>query len=179
MEGYGIHLTAEPEALRQIAREAAGEHTGARGLQTVLERFFRDYKFELPGTGVAELHVTRQMLEHPREALQELLKANARETRRLACQEVAAFARRFQEQNGYLLEFSPEAEERLVEMAAQAGKSVRGFCEGHFRDFVYGLPLVEKTHPGIRRFPLDREAVENPGQALTQWIREGIGLESP
>lgn len=174
MEGYGIQLTAEPDALREIAREAARERTGARGLLTVLERFFRDYKFELPGTGVTELHLTRAMLEHPRKALEDLLQANAQKTRSLAYEEVEAFAQRFQEQEGYGLSFSAEAKERLVKLAAQAGKSVRGFCEGHFRDFHYGLPLVEKTHPGCRTFSLGREDVENPGQTLTRWIREGV-----
>ncbi|MGN0866438.1 MAG: AAA family ATPase [Oligosphaeraceae bacterium] len=178
MEGYGIHLTAEPEALREIAREAAGERTGARGLLTVLERFFRDFKFELPGTGVTELPLTRAMMEHPRQALEELLQANAQKLRHMACPEVDAFAQRFQEKTGYTLVFSPGAKERLGDLASSAGKSVGGFCEGHFRDFHYGLPLVEKNHPGCREFFMDKEDVEDPGQALTRWIREGVSPSS-
>ncbi len=174
MEGYGIHLTTEPEALGEIARLAAAERTGARGLLTVLERLFRDFKFELPGTGVSELHLTRAMMEHPRQVLEELIQANAQKLRHLASPEVDAFVQRFQEKSGYALRFSPEAKERLGELAAQAGKSVGGFCEGHFRDFSYGLPLVEKNHPGCREFFLEREDVEDPGQALTRWIREGV-----
>jgi ATP-dependent Clp protease ATP-binding subunit ClpX len=174
MAGYGIELTADQEALHLLAQEAVEEHTGARGLLTVLERLFREYKFELPGTGVTQLHLTRAMLEDPKGSLEALVQAHRQEARRLSCQEVEAFAKRFQEEHGYLLEFTPAAQERLVEKAEEAGKTVRGFCESHFRDFAYGLALLEKDHPERKSFRLDAPDVENPSQTLTQWIKNNI-----
>ena len=56
-KGYGIELSLLPGAAEEIAREAALEKTGARGLLTVLEQQFRNYKFELPGTGCTQLTI--------------------------------------------------------------------------------------------------------------------------
>ena len=48
---YGIQISFEDEALRLLAEAAAREKTGARGLLTVLEKLFRDYKYYLAGSG--------------------------------------------------------------------------------------------------------------------------------
>src|SRR6202022_1164378 len=48
---YGIEISFDDEALRLIAEAAAAEKTGARGLLTVFEKLFRDYKYYLPGSG--------------------------------------------------------------------------------------------------------------------------------
>src|SRR5213082_1492278 len=42
---YGIEISFEDEALRLMAEAAAKEKTGARGLLTVWEKLFRDYKY--------------------------------------------------------------------------------------------------------------------------------------
>ncbi len=49
---YGVEICFEDDSLRDIATLAEKENTGARGLLTVCERIFRDYKFELPGSGL-------------------------------------------------------------------------------------------------------------------------------
>lgn len=172
MAGYGISLTAEHDALRHIAVDAVKEKTGARGLLTVLERFFRDFKFELPGTGITELKLTSEMLSNPREALDGLLASTREEAERLAYGEVAAFAERFREQSGFFLEFTHEAALKLVALAHQADKTVRGYCESQFKDFEYGLKLIVKAHPERTSFKVDAEDAENPQQALTRWIKE-------
>src|SRR5438046_7443169 len=49
---YGIEISFEDEALRLIAQAAALEKTGARGLLTVFEKLFREYKYNLAGSGL-------------------------------------------------------------------------------------------------------------------------------
>ena len=44
-EGYGVELTVSRDAVASIAQKAAEEKTGARGLVTVLERTFREFKY--------------------------------------------------------------------------------------------------------------------------------------
>src|SRR5438105_11590604 len=44
---YGIEISFEDEAWRLLAEAAAKEKTGARGLLTVFEKLFRDYKYYL------------------------------------------------------------------------------------------------------------------------------------
>ena len=58
----GITLTFEDEALEEIARRAAEQNTGARGLRSILEGFLRPLMFDLPGRSTTELTVTRDMV---------------------------------------------------------------------------------------------------------------------
>src|SRR5262249_23878768 len=59
---YGIEISFEDEALRLLAQAAATEKTGARGLLTVFESLFRDYKFHLAGSGLSQLRVTAALV---------------------------------------------------------------------------------------------------------------------
>jgi ATP-dependent protease Clp ATPase subunit len=72
-DGYGITLTLSADAIDAVAERAAEEKTGARGLMTVLERLFRDFKFFLPSTEIKELHVTGETVKNPGHALQRIL----------------------------------------------------------------------------------------------------------
>ena len=72
-EGYGIELVLRPCALREVARRAAAEQTGARGLLTVLEGTLRSFKFELPSTAITRLEVDAQTICQPTEELRRLL----------------------------------------------------------------------------------------------------------
>ena len=73
--GYGIEVALTECALREVARRAVAQRTGARGLLTVLEEALRDYKFELPGTGVAVLEVDAATVREPAAKLAQVLAA--------------------------------------------------------------------------------------------------------
>src|SRR5437588_1026391 len=62
---YGIEISFEDEALRLLAQTGALEKTGARGLLTVFEKLFRDYKFHLAGSGLTQLRVTATVVREP------------------------------------------------------------------------------------------------------------------
>ena len=59
-----------------IAENAVEEKTGARGLVTVLERTFRDFKFELPSTGIKSFEVHEQTVKNPEASIRELIEQN-------------------------------------------------------------------------------------------------------
>ena len=44
----GVELEFEPEAIAEIARQALGRNTGARGLRAILEEIMLDVMFEIP-----------------------------------------------------------------------------------------------------------------------------------
>ena len=75
--GYGTELVLTECAMREVARRAVAEKTGARGLLTVLEETLRDYKYELPGSGVAKLEVDKSVVQQPQAKLAELLAQKA------------------------------------------------------------------------------------------------------
>lgn len=71
---YGIRLRFQDNALRALAALAKSEQTGARGLMTVLERVFRDLKFQLPSTRIRQLTITPAVVANPKSALRRLAK---------------------------------------------------------------------------------------------------------
>ncbi|MEY4918817.1 MAG: hypothetical protein RL616_2730 [Verrucomicrobiota bacterium] len=60
-------------ALREIASRAEEEKTGARGLMTICERVFRDFKFQLPSSRVKKFAVTDKLVASPATELRRLL----------------------------------------------------------------------------------------------------------
>src|SRR3954454_4688863 len=70
---YGIEISFEDEALQLTADAAAKEKTGARGLLTVFEKLFRDYKYYLAGTSLSQLRVTAELVREPKKVLERLM----------------------------------------------------------------------------------------------------------
>jgi endopeptidase Clp ATP-binding regulatory subunit ClpX len=71
--GYRIEFSVDDDALTEIAKLAADEKTGARGLLTILEKLLRDSKFELPSTDVKSVRVTKSFVADPAKALSNLM----------------------------------------------------------------------------------------------------------
>ncbi len=170
-DGYGIELKLLEEAVGLIAGQAHKEKTGARGLMTVLERLFRDFKFELPSTPIKALEVSAATVAEPRPALEELLNSKTNEQRKLLRAEVRRFAERFREQFNLRLNFSKDAIEALVDLSLETGKTIRALCEQKFRDFQFGLTLIARSS-GQDSFEVSKEAVADPDEALSQWVVE-------
>lgn len=76
---YGIRLAITAPALRRLAVLAEQEQTGARGLMSILEKTFRDLKFQAPSTKVRSIEITEDFLDDPARATRSLL---ARKTSR-------------------------------------------------------------------------------------------------
>jgi ATP-dependent Clp protease ATP-binding subunit ClpX len=72
---YGIKCEFSDDGLRELAIMAATEKTGARGLMTICERVFRDFKFKLPGSKVKRFRVTARLVQAPGRELRRLLGA--------------------------------------------------------------------------------------------------------
>ncbi|MBU4117315.1 MAG: AAA family ATPase [Proteobacteria bacterium] len=70
---YGIHLQFEDAALREIAKLATLERTGARGLVSVMEKILLHYEKKLPSTSIRYLVVDVEMVRSPAPVLERLL----------------------------------------------------------------------------------------------------------
>jgi len=168
-EGYGIRFSLSGEATRAIAECAHKEKTGARGLMTVLERVFRDFKFELPSTAIKSFEVNGHVVADPGTALKDLLKSNESARRDYMTQEVGEFADRFSRQHGLRLNFDKESVAALVEMCIQKDKTVAALCADRLRDLEYGLKLISRN-TGRTTFSITRKFVENPSEELSKRI---------
>jgi len=170
-EGYGIDLKVGPGALRSIAKRAAEEKTGARGLMTVLESTLREYKFELPSTAVKALNLTGDMIAAPGDALEKLIEAHADRQDDLHLEEVAAFADRFAKEHGIRIRFHKRAAQAVARQAKESGKTVNTVCDRLFKDYPYGLGLVQKQ-TGKKSFAVTPAMVKDPDGVLSEMITE-------
>ena len=70
---YGVNLQFEDAALREVARLAKLERTGARGLVSVMEKILLHYEKKLPSTTIRHLVVDVEMVRSPMVVLERLL----------------------------------------------------------------------------------------------------------
>ena len=166
---YGIEVLFRDDGLRRIAELAGDEQTGARGLMTVCERVFREFKFELPSTRVRRFVVTRELVDDPAAALKTLLAESAVDERAVIRQLVHEFAERFTREHGLTIRFTEGAADRLVALAQAQGQHVRDLCGARFKDYQFGLKLIAQN-TGRAEFTLDVDAVEQPDKTLSEWV---------
>ena len=102
---YGIEISFEDEALRLIAEASAGEKTGARGLLTVFEKLFRDYKYYLAGSGLSQLRVTAELVREPKRVLERLMSEGYRQEAQILEKGARQFAEKFRSEHGLELIF--------------------------------------------------------------------------
>ena len=72
-KSYDIDLKIDDQALRLLAREAAVESTGARGLVSAIERTLIPFEARLPSTDIRRLSVTAKTVLDPEGDLNRLL----------------------------------------------------------------------------------------------------------
>ena len=166
---FGIEAVFEEEALDRIAELAASEGTGARGLLTVCERLLRDFKFELPGSGVTSLRVDTTLIERPDERLAALRDSGQDEQARVLRRAAGEFIARQGQAGGLDLRFAPEALDLLVEMAVARQQPMRELCAELFKDYEFGLRLVSAPPAGTPLI-LPRAAVEAPDKFLSELV---------
>jgi endopeptidase Clp ATP-binding regulatory subunit ClpX len=174
---YGVEVLFREDGLRRIAELAGEEATGARGLMTVCERIFRDFKFELPSTTVRRFVVTRELVDHPEIELRKLLAEHEKEERVVARQLVHDFAARFNDAHKLSLRFTDAAADCLVTMALDQKTPVRDLCAARFKDFQFGLKLISQN-TGQTEFLVDLDAVEAPDKVLSEWVVKSYRREA-
>jgi len=174
---YDIEAHVEEDAMRWIASQAAKEETGARGLVTICERLFRDFKYELPGNGVDRIQIDQSLIDDPEGTLRRLLEEGQSQAAILRNEELEQFCLNFREKHGFALRFKPDAARRVIERATQSGMSVQTWCERAFKDYQFGLNLV-RNQLQEEEFTLPLEAVDNPDQFLSQQVLKSYREEN-
>jgi endopeptidase Clp ATP-binding regulatory subunit ClpX len=166
---YGIEISFEDEALRLIAAEAAKEKTGARGLLTVWEKLFRDYKYYLAGSGLTQLRVSIELVQEPARVLERLMAEGHRQEEAALVQSAIMFADQFKAQHGLGIQFDDSALKRLVERAEAERMTMPELCAHLFKDYQFGLSLVQKN-TAQESFVLTAEAVDAPDKFLSELV---------
>jgi endopeptidase Clp ATP-binding regulatory subunit ClpX len=171
--GYGIDFSISSAAILAIAEKASTEGTGARGLMTVLERLFRDFKFELPSSAIKHFDVTPEMLEKPLQYLNTLKEQHAHLQQDVWRADIKRYAAHFEKQHGYSLEFKPLAETALIQEVLDSDRTIQALCEEKFKDFEHGLAIIHRNS-GQTVFKLGKLAIQDPDKELSKWVVRSI-----
>jgi endopeptidase Clp ATP-binding regulatory subunit ClpX len=169
---YGIEVHFEEEALRKIAASAFQEGTGARGLLTVLERLLRDFKYELPDSGVTSFTVDPALVKEPHAYLTCLLKHGSAEKERTLIIAARQFMQQFSEQHKVQVEASESALIRLAQQAIRERITMCELCEKLFKDYQFGLHLIQKGKLESTKLVLPEEAIDNPEEYLSKLVAQ-------
>ena len=177
-KAYGIDISFDDEALRLIADAAASEKTGARGLLTVFEKLFRDYKYYLAGSGLSQLRVTAELVREPKRVLDRLMAEGEKYGVRMLEEAARQWAAAFGREHGIEIVFDDSAVRRLVERAHSERMTVNDLCAHLFKDYQFGLNLVKKN-TGRPKFVLGAEAVDAPDRCLSELVVQSYYPGSP
>src|SRR5947199_533853 len=166
---YGIEISFEDEALRLLAEAAANEKTGARGLLTVFEKLFSDYKYYLAGSGLSQLRVTAALVREPKRVLDRLMAEGHKLEAQMLEAGARQFAEKFSSEHGLEFVFDDGAVRRLVERAQAERMTMGDLCAHLFKDYQFGLDLIKKN-TGQTRFIINAEAVNAPDKFLSELV---------
>jgi ATP-dependent protease Clp ATPase subunit len=166
---YGIEISFEDEALRLLAEAAATEKTGARGLLTVFEKLFRDYKYYLAGSGLSQLRVTATLVREPKRVLDRLMAEGHKLEAQMLEAGARQFAEKFSSQHGLEIAFDESAVRRLVERAQVERMTMSDLCAHLFKDYQFGLNLIKKN-TGQTRFVINAEGVDAADKFLSELV---------
>jgi ATP-dependent Clp protease ATP-binding subunit ClpX len=166
---YGIEISFEDEALRLLAEAAATEKTGARGLLTVFEKLFRDYKFHLAGSGLTQLRVSAALVREPRSILEQLMAEGHKLEAQMLEAGAREFADKFSKEHGLEVVLDESAIHRLVQRAQAERMTMNDLCAHLFKDYQFGLSLIKKN-TGQMRFDLNAAAIDAPDKFLSDLV---------
>ncbi len=170
-KSYGIDAVIDDEAMRAVAKKAFEEKTGARGLVTVLESIFRDFKFELPSTGIKELKVDKNLVNDPKKSLNHVLEFAKNDKRSAARIEIENFEKDFLNKHKMGIRFDENSRRKIADLSLSQGVGIDEVCAKILQSYEHGLSLI-KQNTGQGEFVITQDVVENPKKILEKWIRE-------
>jgi len=170
-EAFGINAHFHDEELREIAVLAAEEKTGPRGLVTVCDGLFRDFKFELPGSGVRQLDIDLELVRDPEGTLKNVLERAHAEAEFNQLEKVRQFASVFSQKHGVQFEIEEAAVAKIAQRAREAGTNVTEFCNNLFKDYPYGLKLLRDRDANLK-FSVPVSALDDPDKFLSERVVE-------
>ncbi len=176
--GYGIEFSITPEAIEKVSTLAYAENTGARGLLTVLEKVFRNFKFELPSAGVKSFEVDTNTIANPKAELEKLLTTHSHLRDDEMIKDIIRYAESFKSTHNLELVFDESARDELIAESLSSDKTLRTLCEDKFKDFQHGLAIISRN-TGKTSFVINAGVIKNPDAELSKWVVQSFGANSP
>lgn len=158
--GYGIDLILSSDAIHEIAQRAANEHTGARGLLTILERIFREFKFELPGLGIKFLSLDAEDIRDPHATYLKILENCVQEKIKKSASSIRQQIMKVNKRHKINIELTDDALRPLVTNALSERISIVKAYENILRHLHRDIRIaLEET--GATSFTITAEMIAN------------------
>ena len=199
---YGIRIQFSDEALMEIARKAAQEQTGARGLVSCMEKTLLPFEKKLPSTNIKYLAVTQELVKNPRQELARILSDNDHlalhedqyhrlfQEERVRIKELIVQKRgEFLEEHGVAL--TPERMSIMAKQCQDEVLDIRDACD-IFIEYVKHIKNCEKNISAkcgihvtfsdeaidriLQRQPLNQEVIKSLCETLGTTFEYGLGL---
>ena len=168
---YGVDVYFTDDGMLAIASKAEKEQTGARGLMTVCEKTFREYKYQLPDHTVREFIVSKDVVEDPLDNLKDLLEQPDMFHDKVSQFQLEKIEQQISEKYGIEFKFTALAGKLLSEKAEAAGEDLLTCCENLFAKHEHGLNLLRKISGGTQ-FVVDEDVIQDPEATLERLIKE-------
>lgn len=166
---YGIELNVRQDAISEIACMAAEEKTGARGLLTVLERTFRIFKYELPGSKINAFDVTADTVRNPQQAYQEMLE-NIDNLEKYDL--LKKFCRTYSEDKKFNVEIAKDGCDAVIKYCQENNvDNMPALLENLLKDLPLALPLL-KFDVEKDTFHITPDFVNDPEGTLNKMIQD-------
>jgi len=172
-DGYNIKFDITPEAITKIAEKAYKQHTGARGLMTIMERIFRTFKFELPSSEIETFVVNADTVEKPNEVLENLLHQSEAIFNEKQHDDIIKFSEEYKNEHGFNLQFNSAAESTILEFATTEKKTIAEICYDKFKDYHLGLKLISDDLKD-NTFTITGNMVNSPDKELSDCIAKSF-----
>jgi len=167
MQGYDIDISVTPDAITEIADKAYKEKTGARGLATVLEKVFREFKFELPSLGIKTLDISKEKVNNPLKAIDDFIESSKDDIIIQQKKDLDLFARNFQNKHNIKLTFSKTAVDEIFNICTQKRISATSYIKKNFQNIEYGIKLIcEKT--AKKTFTITGKFMKDPEKEISE-----------
>ena len=168
---YGITALFADSGLHRIAEKAIEQKTGARALMTVCEKVLRNYKFELPSTGVSEFVITAEVVDDPDTELKRIIEDADYNRNTVMHEQIRRYEAQFYAEHQLQIQFDAEATALICKRAIAQEKSTEQICGELLESYQHGLNLIKQNTRQFT-FTLPKAVVENPDELLEAWIRE-------
>ena len=199
---YGIRIQFSDEALMEIARKAAQEQTGARGLVSCVEKTLLPFEKKLPSTNIKYLAVTQELVKNPRQELARILSDNDHlalhedQYHRLYQEERVRIKDLIVQKRGEFLEehgvaLTPERMSTMAKQCQDEVLDIRDACD-IFIEYVKHIKNCEKNISAkcgihvtfsdeaidriLQRQPLNQEVIKSLCETLGTTFEYGLGL---
>ena len=170
--GYGIELNVTQDAIREIARQAAEEKTGARGLLTILERTFRNFKYELPSTEIKSLTVDEAVVKDPKKGLENALLLELKNQMKKLNESIKEYCEDFKSEYGFTIEISPDTIAQMIKQTIETDFTPEEILKQALDNLPHALHLIH--HPQETPFTVTPELLKNPKEAIDKMIQDSL-----